>query len=68
MPNSFSIRRKHFVGNFSAEVITNSMTKETFAKASKVVDKPLNVKIDIHLCTNIYIKIFPTSPYGQGEA
>ena len=28
------------------------MTKETFAKASKVVDKPSNVKIDIRLCTN----------------
>ena len=28
------------------------MTKGTFAKASKVVNKPLNVKIDICLCTN----------------
>ena len=27
------------------------MTKEIFAKASKVVDKPSNVKIDIRLCT-----------------
>ena len=37
------------------------MTKETFAKASKVVDKP--VKIDIHLCTNVgsmywYLRMF----------
>ena len=31
------------------------MTKKTFAKASKVVDKPSNVKIDIRLCTNIHI-------------
>ena len=29
------------------------MTKETFAKASKVVDKPSNVKIHIRLCTNL---------------
>ena len=34
------------------------MTKETFAKASKVVDKPLNVKIDIRLCTNIHTYIY----------
>ena len=54
MPNTFSIRRKHFVGNFCAQVITNS---ETFAKASKVVDKPSNVKIDIRLCTNLYIMV-----------
>ena len=34
------------------------MTKETFPIASKVVDKPSNVKFDIHLCntkaTSIY--------------
>ena len=33
------------------------MTKETFAKASKVVDKSSNVKIHIRLCT--IVKSFP---------
>ena len=28
------------------------VNKETFAKALKVIEKPLNVEIDIHLCTN----------------
>ena len=33
------------------------MTKETFAKASKVVDKPLNVIIHICLCINVNILV-----------
>ena len=37
VPNSFSIRRKHFAGNFSPCV---NIVKETFVEASKVVDKP----------------------------
>ena len=37
VPYGFSIRRKHFAGNFSAHVV------KTFAEASKVVDKPSKV-------------------------
>ena len=36
------------------------MAKETFVEASKVVDKPSNVKIDIRLCTNVYIMVVKT--------
>ena len=30
------------------------VSKETFVEASKVVDKPTKVKIDICLCTRLY--------------
>ena len=50
MANTFSIiLLVTFVHHLSLTV-TN---KETFVKASKVVDKPSNVKIDIHLYTSV---------------
>ena len=35
--------RKHFAGNFSASIISNSECKKHSFEALKVVDKPLNV-------------------------
>ena len=42
------------------------MTKEMFAKALKVVDKPSNVKIDIRLCTSAYACIYRHPLFESG--